>query len=247
MSKFVLVTGAAGGIGKALCQGFTNQGYKVIAVDVAVDEANNVDCHEYLPVDLSSLFEEQNRQEFKIRCNKITGGNLVALINNAAIQVLGSVRELSLKEWQRTLDINLSIPFLLTQLFADVLSTQENGVVVNIGSIHSRLTKKSFSAYSVSKAGLNGLTRALSLDLAPEIRVNSIDPAATATEMLLDGFKGNEEGLSRLGQYHPLERIAEPKEIADLACFLASERARFINGACISVDGGISNVLHDPA
>jgi NAD(P)-dependent dehydrogenase (short-subunit alcohol dehydrogenase family) len=100
--------------------------------------------------------------------------------------------------------------------------------------------------YATSKAALVGLTRALAVDLGSRVRVNAINPAAVATPMLLDGFKGKEALYAALGGMHPLGRIAEPAEIAQVALFLASRKAAFITGAAFDVDGGILSRLHDP-
>ncbi|WP_457618568.1 SDR family NAD(P)-dependent oxidoreductase, partial [Lutibacter sp.] len=94
---------------------------------------------------------------------------------------------------------------------------------------------------------LLGLTQAMAIDLgSKKIRVNIIQPAATATEMLIAGFKGKEDSLKELEQYHPIGRIAEPKEIAELAVFLVSDKAGFISGSAVGIDGGIGGRLYDP-
>jgi NAD(P)-dependent dehydrogenase (short-subunit alcohol dehydrogenase family) len=121
-----------------------------------------------------------------------------------------------------------------------------NGSVVNISSIHSTLTKPGFVCYATSKAALGGLTKSAAVELGAKVRINAINPAATATPMLVAGFEDKESALRELGSMHPLGRIAEPEEIARTAVFLASEKASFINGACLNVDGGISARLHDP-
>lgn len=117
---------------------------------------------------------------------------------------------------------------------------------MNIASVHSTVTKPGFVSYSTSKAALVGLTRSLAIDLGSRVRVNAICPAATATPMLLAGFDGHPEALKELANVHPLERIAKPEEVAQVALFLASPQASFITGASILVDGGISGRLHDP-
>ena len=120
------------------------------------------------------------------------------------------------------------------------------GSVVNIVSIHARLTKAGFSLYAATKGGLEALTRALALELAPEVRVNAVAPAATDTPMLRAGFGKDVRGLRRLGEYHPLGRIATPQEVAQAALWLASDKASFVTGAVLDVDGGMGALLHDP-
>jgi NAD(P)-dependent dehydrogenase (short-subunit alcohol dehydrogenase family) len=141
--------------------------------------------------------------------------------------------------------VNAIVPFMLTKSFLPELK-QASGSVVNIGSVHAQATKPGFIAYTTSKAALHGLTRALAVDLGPGVRINTLAPAATATEMLKAGFEGNPVGYGALEKVHPAGRIAEPEEIARIALFLVSEDAEFITGATLFADGGILSRLHDP-
>lgn len=99
---------------------------------------------------------------------------------------------------------------------------------MNVASVHAKATKKNFVSYSTSKTALVGLTRSLALDLAPDVRVNALAPAAIDTPMLRKGFEGKEKLYQQLKEYHPVERIADPKEIAQLLCFLALESCSFL-------------------
>jgi NAD(P)-dependent dehydrogenase (short-subunit alcohol dehydrogenase family) len=117
---------------------------------------------------------------------------------------------------------------------------------VNIASIHATVTKPEFALYATSKGALIALTRSLAIELAPDVRVNAVIPAATDTPMLRDGFGDNVDGLPVLGDYHPLGRIAQPEEVAQVALFLAAPQASFVTGAMVNVDGGIGVCLHDP-
>ena len=136
-------------------------------------------------------------------------------------------------------------PFLLIQGLLPELK-KAKGSVVNIASVHSISTKPGFVCYATSKTALVGLTKAMAVDLGPDVRINAICPGATATAMLLSGFEGKGQEFKQLSKMHPLERIAQPTEIADVALFLLSQQASFITGASLSVDGGIGVRLHDP-
>ncbi|MBI2995057.1 MAG: SDR family oxidoreductase [Gammaproteobacteria bacterium] len=243
--KGVLVTGAAGGIGRALCAAFTRAGYYV----VGTDRVNaRVRCDRFVRFDLRQLVTKRAAAgAFRRRVRAALDGRpLCALINNAAVQILGGVEQLTPSGFTGTLAVNLIAPFLLVRSFLRDLK-RVHGSVVNIGSVHASLTKPGFAAYASSKAGLLGLTRALALELGPAgVRVNIIQPAATRTGMLIAGFKGDRRKLNRLAGYHPLGRIAEPREIAGATVFLVSDQAAFITGAAIDMDGGISARLHDP-
>lgn len=244
MKKTVLITGANGGIGQALCHAFKAAGYFVIGSDRV---AGTCYCDVFLQADVQQFCtNQQYRTEIvdKVRWHLGDRG-LFALINNAAIQLLNKTEDITLEQWHQTLDTNLIAPFILVQaLLPDLEKTK--GSVVNIASVHATATKPGFVCYATSKAALVGLTKSMAVDLGPRVRVNAICPGATATPMLLAGFEGEEESFQQLSKMHPLERIAEPEEIAQTALFLVSWQASFITGAALSIDGGISARLHDP-
>ena len=241
--KSVIVTGARGGIGRVVCEHFHNANYNVIGVDK--ERIRNAQ-YSTVQFDITNIMNiPEDAERFYKSIEDISDGSVCAIINNAAIQIIKPFSEINITDWLKTFEINLFAPFFLVQRFMRTLE-QNRGSVVNISSIHSRLTKKNFSEYSTSKAALVGMTRALALDLAPSIRVNSIIPAATDTPMLRDGFIDNPELFDELATYHPLKRIAKPIEVADVALFLCEDRSSFITGSSIWVDGGIGGVLSDP-
>lgn len=242
--KNAIITGSEGGIGIELCQIFADSGYRVIGIDSHCKMFAHDSFHE---IDLSQLVADNSYFESVVGgLIKNLGSGLHVLVNNAAIQILGGTEELDIEQWNKTLSVNLLAPFLLTKAMLPFLR-QVSGSVVNIGSIHSRLTKPGFIAYATSKSALDGLTRSMAVDLAPEVRVNAVSPAATETEMLVDSFRQAPEKLDVLKSYHPLARIAAPAEIAQAARFLSSEAAAFITGEILEVGGGIGVRLHDPS
>jgi NAD(P)-dependent dehydrogenase (short-subunit alcohol dehydrogenase family) len=221
---------------------FQQNGYQVIGLDKQT--ADNVDY--FLAVDLYEFVEKiEIRQQIfeKISTYIGTDKKLVALVNNAAEQRLDNTENISYTDWQATMHVNLTAPFLLIQGLLPHL-IQANGAVVNIASIHYHLTKPRFVAYATSKAALVGLTKSLAVDLAGKIRVNCISPAAIETQMLQAGFP-NPEDYKKLQAIHPVGRIGKAEEIAEITYFLCSEKARFIHGSNIEVDGGIGAVLKD--
>tara|TARA_A100001037_G_scaffold304225_1_gene340366 strand:- start:543 stop:1295 length:753 start_codon:yes stop_codon:yes gene_type:complete len=246
--NLVLITGCNGGVGSVLCRRFKGAGFFVIGTDFQPKSISGPDT--YLQCDLEKFSQDEELQEeFRSWVLGIVGdqaGRLKALINNAAYQVVAELKELSVREFGKSQYINLVAPFAMIRLFQDELRISE-GSVVNIGSIHSKLTKPGFSAYSTSKAGLSAMTRALAVELGSELRINTVVPAAIRTEMLAAGFGNEADKLAQLEKYHPAGRIAEPDEIADISLFLCSDKAGFINGAEISVDGAIGGRLHDPS
>lgn len=244
MKPAVLITGACGGVGSALCDVFADAGYRVVGIDLS---AQGDFPHDVIPCDIRTIAQsEQAADELRGKVLELTDGRLDALINNAALQIVRPCNELTRDDWAATLETNLLAPFWLSRLFLPELQAV-HGNIVNIGSIHARLTKREFVAYATSKGALETLTRGMALDLAPDIRVNAIAPAATDTPMLRAGFEGQSEKFAELERYHPLGRIVAPEEVAQVALFLAGLKAGFMTGTIIGVDGGIGGCLSDPA
>ena len=245
-SKWVLVTGANGGIGRVLTVAFANAGYSVISTDIS-EQKVSVDNATALQLDLEQIaLDESYSQAFKETVDDLTGGaGISALINNAAVQVLGGVKRVTRTDWQTSINVNLSAPLMLTQMFFESLE-QNKGSVVNISSIHATQTKREFVAYATSKGALSSLTRNMAVDVGSAFRVNAIEPAAVDTEMLRAGFEGKEYMLKDLENCHPAGRISSAKEVAELALFLCSDAASFVHGACIPATGGIHALLTDP-
>ena len=242
MGKSVLITGVNGGIGTALVNVFREGGFTVVGLDIAVDPV--AECHVYVQCDLDQYVVEKEYRDKIDQYFNAHISRLDVLVNNAAVQLLDHFESMSIEDWQKTMNVNLTAPFLLAQFFLEMLEDKQ-GSIINIGSIHHQLTKPRFTAYATSKSGLVGLTKAMAVDLQGKVRVNAISPAAIGTPMLLDGFDGNEAALEELKKIHPVQRIGYPEEVAKLALFLAEDNNGFIHGANISLDGGISSVLKD--
>lgn len=247
---FVIVTGAAGGIGQALTHAFTDAGHSVIGVD-QVEKPQNLSVAHYVQCDLARTVEEPGYAEqiFSTIRIALDGQPLDALINNAAVQILGKVEDLHRAAWRQTLDVNLVAPFLWAQAFLPELEAAR-GSILNISSIHARLTKPNFVAYATSKAALSGMTRAMAVEIGSKVPVNAIEPAAIETEMLRAGFEGDPSGYQSLLKHHPSAAIGQPADLAKVATaalHIIGTGCNFLNGSIISFDGGIASRLHDPA
>jgi len=243
--KIALITGASGGIGQSLCSVFRNDGYKIIALDC---KEKSIDADFFVEADLDKICIDNDYYleiVSHIQSLLTSSHGLDVLINNAAIQVIKPIAKITIADWNRTLNVNLIAPFLLTQKLFSFLE-KARGSVVNISSIHAKLTKPEFICYATSKTALIGLTKSMAVELGSKVRINAICPAAVSTPMLLAGFDGKGVAYEILSSMHPVGRIAEPREVARLALFLASEDAKFINGASLELDGGIGSRLHDP-
>lgn len=245
-SDCVIITGACGGIGGELVRAYRAEGFRVIAVDLKDVSIFPPDV-EYLSFDISQIVEDQRARAHFESSIKVSIGDdrLCALINNAAVQIVKRIEDIQSEDWNLTLNTNLLAPFFISQMFLGKLESGD-GSIVNISSVHARQTKKNFTVYATSKAGLSSLTRLMAIELGNRIRVNAIEPGAISTQMLEDSFRNQPEKRIRLDEIHPMGRIGEPSEVAQLALFLTSPKAKFINGATIAIDGGIRNQLHDP-
>jgi NAD(P)-dependent dehydrogenase (short-subunit alcohol dehydrogenase family) len=240
--KSVFITGVLGGIGSALARGFRENGYYVYGVDMREDF--NGHCDRFLRFDLNQFVKDA---AYRIKFTQIFDEimpHLDVLINNAAVQKLDALENIKLDDWQETLNVNLTGPMLLSKIFLARLE-KNNGCIINIASIHQQLTKPGFVSYATSKSALVGLTKAMAVDLAGRVRVNSISPAAIETAMLRAGFNDDETALDELRKIHPVQRIGYPADVAKLALFLASQNTGFVHGANFLLDGGMSSVLKD--
>ena len=149
-------------------------------------------------------------------------------------------------DWDKTLTVNAVAPFFLLQGFLEQL-IKTHGHVINISSIHSRLTKANFSCYATSKAAVEALTRSLALELSAKgVSVNAIAPAAIATQMLKDGFAESPEKLKELESYHPAGMIGSPEELAAFVKSVTEQKGGFLTGSVLEFNGGIAGRLHDP-
>lgn len=223
--KVVLITGCNGGIGLELCRKFKLINYKVIGIDI--DDNINVFCDEFIRLDLSN-------PDWSLLPNT----HIDVLINNAAVQIVSNFFDLNDEDIDKLMNINIINVIKLIKR----INFNKNGNIINIGSIHSSQSKPGFSIYATSKGALETLTKSLSVELAPNIRVNMIKPAAIKTKMLESGL--TKESLSILDKYHPTGKIGEVENISNLCLSIIDNY--FINGSIISIDGGISNVLYDP-
>lgn len=225
---------------------FRNAGYAVCGLDCVPSEHSQVDY--FIQVDLYSLVNDLKvRRSVLKKVKSWLGGNyLDVLVNNAAYQYVSQNHPMPVDELTRSYSINVVAPYLLITEMAGVM-TPRYGSVVNIGSVHNRLTKPGFVGYATTKAALAALTRGLALDYEDRLRINCIEPASVETPMLLDGFKSCPEKMATLENYHPQKRIGTPAEIAAMTLALSSGDIRFLHGACIDMSGGIASRLHDPA
>jgi NAD(P)-dependent dehydrogenase (short-subunit alcohol dehydrogenase family) len=246
MKRHILVTGSTGAIGCAISRKFKAAGWVVCGLDQVAGEAKAID--HFIEADLNEFVvdEQCKRSVISEIVSWLNEHTLDVLVNNAAYQYVTINHPMPAIELMKSYNINVIAPYLLITELSSML-TEHTASVVNIGSIHSRLTKPGFVSYATTKAALAALTRGLALDYEDRIRINCIEPASVETPMLLDGFKKFPEKKLELESYHPQKRISTPDEIAELVSLISSDGVRFLHGSCIDISGGIASRLHDPA
>ena len=241
--KVVLITGAAGGIGRASVQYFAAHGWRVIGVDrhpfgeeypqdglfIQADIAN--------PADFETIFDKTEKFTHELH----------AIVNNAAVQIAKSLVETTTEEWDEVMASNLRSIFLACKLAFPLLDASGNGAIVNVSSVHAVATSANIGAYAASKGGVMALTRAMAIEFAPQnIRVNAILPGAVDTPMLRAGLqRGHVSGgtivdrLENLARKTVNGRVGQPEEIASAIYFLADNaQSSFMTGQALVVDGG---------
>ena len=241
--KAVLITGAAGGVGRATVALFAQMGWRVIGVDRAPFGPGFPENGLFIQADISR--SEALETTFS-RAQAFTG-RLDALINNASIQIAKPLLETSVEEWDAVMASNLRSVFLSAKLAYPLLKADGGGAIVNVSSVHAVQTSANIAAYAASKGGMLALTRAMAIEFALDgIRVNAILPGAVNTPMLHAGLsRGHLAGsslhdrLENLARKTVNGRVGEPEEIAHAIYFLADDtQSSFMTGQAMIVDGG---------
>jgi NAD(P)-dependent dehydrogenase (short-subunit alcohol dehydrogenase family) len=238
--KVALVTGAARGIGLATAKRFLAEGWRVALLDIERDLLNGAVAALADPDRTLALHcdvSDAGGVALAMEAVSTRFGRLDALVNNAGIAVFAPLLETSNADWSRILEVNLTGPFLCTKAAAPLLREHGGGAIVNITSISAVRASTLRSAYGTSKAGLAHLTKQLAVELASlGIRVNAVAPGPVDTAMA----KAVHSAEIR-ADYHdaiPLNRYGLEEELAEAIFFLCSERASYITGQVLAVDGG---------
>jgi NAD(P)-dependent dehydrogenase (short-subunit alcohol dehydrogenase family) len=247
--RVAVITGAAQGIGAACARAFAHEGARVVVSDLnevggtalVRDIAAAGGTALFCPADVGSPEDAQRL----VRHAVDHFGRLDVLVNNAGIVHSAEFVDLDVEDFDRVLRVNLRGAFLCGQAAARQMLAQPSlasgsrGVIVNMSSVNAVLAIANQVPYTVSKGGLNQLTKVMALSLAPQgIRVMGIGPGSIATEMLKTAVLTNEAARARILSRTPMGRLGEPDEIARVAVFLASDDASYLTGTTVYPDGG---------
>ena len=241
--RIMLITGAAGGIGRAAVKVFSENGWRVVGVDRSeygdAFPKNGLFIHSDIsnPDEIKTIYDQA----------RSFSPTLDAVVNNAAIQIAKPLIETTVEEWDAVMASNLRSVFLGARLAHPLLKASGGGAIVNVSSVHAVATSANIAAYAASKGGLLALTRAMAIEFAADnIRVNAILPGAVDTPMLRAGLERGHAGtggiidrLENLARRTVNGRVGQPEEIARAIYFLAdNNQSSGVTGQALIVDGG---------
>lgn len=245
--KTAIVTGGGRGIGSGITRRFVEEGARVAVVqrnpppkDLLNDHIIFVQANLSLSADVAKAVDESVAHL----------GGLDILVNNAGIMFQRTVDEMTEEDWDRMMAINLRAPFLLTKRAMPAFRKRGGGSIVNIGSIEGLASNPGHPAYSASKAGLHGFTAAVAVDHGREgVRCNAIAPGwinSELSEAYIDSMPDSARVRRELLAMHPVGRLGEPRDVGNLAVWLASDESSFVTGQIYVIDGGRTKKLPLP-
>ena len=219
-NKIVVITGGAGGIGKCIADQFRNNGAEVCVIDTAEGDhyVGDIGSREVLEAFAETVIEKYRRVD--------------VLVNNAPPAMIG-IDNCSYEQFQQALAVGVAAPFYLSKLFAPYFG--EGASIINLSSSRDRMSQPQSESYTAAKGGISALTHGLAVSFAGKVRVNSVSPGWIDTEYRIY------EGPDALQQ--PAGRVGNPLDVANLVLFLASEKAGFITGENICIDGGQTRLM----
>ncbi|HEX6943971.1 MAG TPA: SDR family NAD(P)-dependent oxidoreductase [Gemmatimonadaceae bacterium] len=237
--RTALVTGASRGLGRAVAARLLERGASV-AVNVRDQARADATVRELggRCVAIAGDLEDKSVVESLVARTLTEFGRLDILVNNAALPFTTRFEQITPDEWRRAMEVNLTVPFLLTQAAVPAMKAQGYGRIVNISSTAGRMVSTLGGAhYTATKTGLLGLTRAAAKELGKYgITVNAVTPGMIDTELTRES--ANDEVLEQLAKGFPIPRLGTSLEVADVICFAASEAAGYITGATFDINGG---------
>jgi 3-oxoacyl-[acyl-carrier protein] reductase len=237
-NKNIIVTGATGGIGNSIIKKFSHAGAKILATGTRIEKLEEIQKkHENIKILKFDISQSDKIQDFIENATKELGGSLDGIINNAGITQDNLSIRMSLEEWQKVIDINLTSTFLMCKFAIKKMLKNKSGKIVNITSVVGHTGNLGQSNYTASKAGIVAMSKSLAIEYAKKnININCISPGFIKTAMtdsIDEKFK--EVIISKI----PSARLGEPDDIANAVLFLSSDQSDYINGETIHVNGGM--------
>lgn len=233
------------GIGQACAEAFVARGGRVVMADIdapAGQSAADVlgEAARFIEVDVRSMDAMRAMADLAVEAF----GGIDIVVNNAARALGGVVDEIEEADWQTVIDTNLNSVWRGMRVCVPEMRKRGGGAVVNVSSVQGLIGFKGWPAYAAAKGGINALTKQTAVDLAPHnIRVNAVAPGTIMTPLnqkLFDSLDDPSELIETWNKAHPIGRFGEAREVADLVIYLASERASFVTGEIVRVDGGLA-------
>ncbi|MDE2638090.1 MAG: SDR family NAD(P)-dependent oxidoreductase [Chloroflexota bacterium] len=243
-----IVTGAASGIGYGIAECFTEAGAEVVVADI------NTTLGERVTADLQKRYSKGLFVETDVSkaedCKRLidqalaTYGQIDTLVNNAGVNFVKPTLEMDEADWDRVVDVDLKGTFLCSRYALEAMVARRSGAIINIASVHTVATLPAAAPYAASKGGVDMMTRSMAIEFAPfGIRVNAVSPGLTDTQIWNDIQDAAED--AEMARQHwmdniPLGRVQTPREVGNVALFLASEQSSYVTGANIFTDGGMT-------
>ncbi|WHZ12807.1 MAG: Oxidoreductase, short-chain dehydrogenase/reductase family [Burkholderiaceae bacterium] len=236
--RICIVTGAAQGIGAACAHRFAQDGAKVLVADL------NDELGRALAAQLGALYlhcdvGDRAQVDALVAQTMEAHGRIDVLVNNAGIFKAADFLDVTEDDFDAVLRVNLKGAFLVGQAVAREMAKAGRGSIVNMSSVNGVMAIPTIASYNVSKGGINQLTRVMALALADRgIRVNAVAPGTIATELAAKAVLTSDEARARILSRTPMKRLGEPREVADVVAWLASDAASYVTGEIVTIDGG---------